>query len=174
MLLVNINGKNETFISLYEIFYDKIFNYIYRSTLNKEISEDLTGNTFMNALKCIQNKNPLITNFSGWIYKIATNELLMHYRKNKDKKTLSFDYDNSLFYNILEDDKQINSDAFIDYCLLKNAINKLNEVDSSIIKMHFYENMSYAEIGEILCINESTLRSRLHRALKKIRKLIEV
>ena len=101
MLQIDSNEDEKSFIKLYDKYYKKIFNYIFRSILHKETSEDLTSNTFLKALNFIKKKNPTIKNFSAWIYKIATNEILMHHRYKGGKNNVSLDDEKNQLQNIL-------------------------------------------------------------------------
>jgi RNA polymerase sigma-70 factor, ECF subfamily len=169
---VNCNENEKDFIELYKKYFPKIYNYIYRKFFNKEIAEDLTSNTFFKALDFIKKNNPEIKNFNAWLYKIATNEINMHLRYMKDKKNLSIDDNESSLIISSENSNEGALNKFIDFMALKNALVKLNVKEQNIIEMHFFENLDYREISEILDIRESSLRSIIHRALKKIENLI--
>jgi len=173
MVYVDSNESCKSFVELYDKYYNKIFNYIYKSVLNKETAEDITSNTFLKALNNIKEKNPKIGNFNAWIYKIATNEVLMHHRYMKDKKTFSIDDEEMQLHNLLESKHANKIDKYIDFISVKNAMKNLKPIENIIINMYFFENKDYAEISGILNINSSTLRSKLHRILKKLNKLLD-
>lgn len=74
----------EAFSKIVDLYYKEIFGYIYKRTLDKEISKDLTQETFLKALKYLSSykgKAPL----TAWLLKIATNAINEHYRKEIDE-----------------------------------------------------------------------------------------
>jgi RNA polymerase sigma-70 factor (ECF subfamily) len=79
------------FGELYEKYFDRIFNYIYRQTDDEELAGDLCSQTFVNALNNINRYEFRGFPFSAWLYKIAGNEVNKHYRKNKGNKIFSIE-----------------------------------------------------------------------------------
>ena len=175
MLYVNSNENEKTFIKLYEKYYDKIYNYIHKHVFNKEVAEDLTSNTFLNAYNYIKKKDPEIQNFSAWLYKIATNEYLLYHREyTKRKKNISYD-ENEV---ILEAEKQKAltddfSEELIKKEIIRKAFSKLKESEKVILQMHFFDKLKYSEISKALNMNENSVRSKMHRAIGKIRRCME-
>ena len=76
---IELQNIEKSFFNIYNKFYDKILNYLYRSTSHRETAEDLTGNTFVKALNYMKKNKVKIDNLSGWLYKIASNELISFY-----------------------------------------------------------------------------------------------
>ncbi|MEJ2665463.1 MAG: sigma factor, partial [Spirochaetia bacterium] len=74
------------FIRFYRKYFSAIFNFIFRQVLHRETAEDLTQQVFLKAYNHNQKHKPDIKNYQAWLYKIATNEILMHLRKYRGKK----------------------------------------------------------------------------------------
>jgi RNA polymerase sigma-70 factor, ECF subfamily len=168
---MNSFETEKIFIELYDKYYKKIYNYILRSVLIVEIAEDLTSNTFFKVLNYFKKNNQQINNFSSWLYKIATNEILMHHRYNGGKKYISID-ENNIQIEIM-DKSNISSDNFIDFFVIKNAIKKLKPKEIVIIETYYFENLGYEEMSKIFNIKEVTLRSLIHRILKKLNNILK-
>lgn len=164
----DLNEIEKLFIDSYDKFYDKIYNYIFRSIPNKELSEDLTSNTFFKALKYLKKNSKKIVNIKSWLYKIATNEILMHHRYNKDKIIINCENEDFQSYLMMNENILSIGNNEIDFLAVKQAINELKSLEKVIIEMHYFENMDYQEISEILDIKVNTLRSLMHRTLKKL------
>src|SRR6476620_11959770 len=77
------------FGELYEKYFDRIFNFIYRQTDDEALTADLCSQTFLNALKNLERYQFRGVPFSAWLYKIASNEVNKHYRKLKQDKVFS-------------------------------------------------------------------------------------
>lgn len=162
--------SEKEFIERYNEYYDRIYNYILRNVYNRETAEDLTSQTFLKALKSIRETDPDIRNFNAWLYKIATNEVLMHHRSKRVKKTVSFD--------VMEEDgvqfagthpHQADHTKFI---ALEQALVRLTPSEKMIIELSVFENKSYAEISSILQVPEPSLRARMCRAVKRLKELL--
>ena len=82
---------SKAFGEIYEIYFDRIFNYLYRQTDDEELAGDLCSQTFVNALNHLNKYEFRGFPFSAWLYKIAGNEVNKHYRKNKGKKIFSIE-----------------------------------------------------------------------------------
>jgi RNA polymerase sigma factor (sigma-70 family) len=66
---------------LYDRYEVKIFTYIYRRTGDESLAEDLTSQVFLKMLESIRDQKAWRSSFSGWLYKIAHNLVIDHYRR---------------------------------------------------------------------------------------------
>ena len=86
------SGKNaQAFGELYELYFDRIFNFIYRQTDDEDLTADLCSQTFLNALKNAGKFEFRGVPVSAWFYRIASNEVNKHYRKIKKEKVFSIE-----------------------------------------------------------------------------------
>lgn len=173
MIYVDSNEQEKSYIGLYDKYYKKIYNYLFRKTFDKELAEDLTSNTFLKALDVIKRKNPQIKNFSAWIYKIATNEFLMHHRYKKGKDKISLDDEQNNLREIMNGRTEKFFETHTQYIAVREVLKKLKPDDAALIELHFFEHKTYTELSEILNVKEVTLRSRIHRILKKLNKMLD-
>ncbi|MBN1799553.1 MAG: RNA polymerase sigma factor [Spirochaetales bacterium] len=169
--MISVNSERD-FIAAYDEFFPKIYNFILRTVALPEVAEDLTSNAFTDALKYIKTKNVEIKNFSAWMYKIATNELLKYLNSKRKKATLSIDDEKIQLGNYLVDERSDKSESFAQYWTVKQALKKLKPEEAVIVEMHFFEDKKYEEMAEILDLKETTIRTRVHRILKKLEKII--
>jgi len=165
-MIVNSNEDEKSFKGLYNKYYKPIYNYIFHRVLNKENAEDITSNTFFNALNFIKKKNPRIEDFHAWIYKIATNEILI-FKKNH-KNNLSIDDCNEQILEFIDNKGEKKKESFFDFIILQKEIEKMKETEKNLVALYFFEKKSYLEISEITGINENTLRPMMSRLLKKL------
>ena len=172
MFTVNTNEEKNDFSEIFRKYYPKIFNFISHQIINRETAEDITSETFFKALRYLAKNKQKINNFSAWIHRIATNELLSHLRKKGNKNILSLDDEKNCIMDFIEDNKA----DFIDTCNkfidIRNAVKKLKPKDAVLTGLFFFEKKNYKEISEILNMKEVTIRSKVHRILKKLKKEI--
>ncbi|MCK4525285.1 MAG: RNA polymerase sigma factor, partial [Candidatus Andersenbacteria bacterium] len=85
-----LNGEREAFAEIYDFYVVRIFRFVYLKTSSKETAEDLTSDTFLKCWRYIKQKNEagkkeIVKNnkISSFLYKIARNLIIDHYRKKK-------------------------------------------------------------------------------------------
>ena len=66
---------------LYDQYVDRIYAYIYHRVGQADVAEDLTGQVFMRMLEAVRTGHGWQTSFSGWLYRIAHNIVIDHYRR---------------------------------------------------------------------------------------------
>lgn len=171
------NKDRDAFGSLFDLYYDKVLNYVFRRVLNTEYAKDITSNTFLKALKNLDQfewrNGPF--SFSGWIFKIATNEVNQYFRKqNRYKLTIDDPDFKELGDNnkvVEEIEKKIDNDKHL--LILNKAIKQLKPIYQDILHLKYFEEMSYEEISQVLNKNESTIRVYSKRAKEELRIILE-
>ncbi len=66
-------------------FYKELYAYVYRQTLDKEMSLDMTQDIFVSLLQTIHNYDADKASFKTWLYKIATHRIVDYYRSKSYK-----------------------------------------------------------------------------------------
>jgi RNA polymerase sigma-70 factor (ECF subfamily) len=154
------------FGELYEKYFDRIYNYLYRQTDDEELAGDLCSQTFINALNSLPRFEFRGVPFSAWLYKIASNEVNKHYRKNKGKKVFSLE--EVRVKELIE-----SSDAEWDEEQIGQLLNFMKDLPTemlNVLELRFFEDKDFKEIAFILDITESGAKMRTYRALDKLRK----
>jgi RNA polymerase sigma-70 factor (ECF subfamily) len=156
----------QAFGALYEKYFDRIFNFIYRQTDDEDLTADLASQTFLIALKNVQRYQFRGVPFSAWLYKIASNEVNKHYRKQKQTKVFSIEE-----IRVRELMEQANEEY--DEELVQRLMNFLKELPTEmlqVLELRFFEDKDFKEIAFILDITESGAKMRTYRALDRLRK----
>ncbi len=159
----NIDAHSQ-FGQLYDQHVRKIYNYIYYRTHHKETAEDLTSTVFMKALENFQSFNPEKGNFSMWIYRIAKNALIDHYRTLKQNLNIDDIWDISSQTEIPKD-----TDTHMQLEKVKKYLKTLKPVQRDIIIMRLWDGLSYQEIADILGKSEGSCKVTFSRAIAEIR-----
>lgn len=169
ILAAQKDSKNFRF--LYEANYEVIFRFLYRKVNDEALAADLTAQTFIKALTNIQKFEYKGVPFSAWLYRIASNEFLKYYRKEKRIPVYSLEEETAKkltnFSEELADERQqerINQ--------LTKILEKLPTKDMQMIELRFFEDKSFKEIGFILETTESAAKMRTYRIIEKIKSVI--
>ncbi|MCU0367839.1 MAG: sigma-70 family RNA polymerase sigma factor [Cyclobacteriaceae bacterium] len=157
----------QAFGVIYEKYFDKIFNYIFRQTDDEDVAGDLCSQTFVNALHNINRYEFRGIPFSAWLYKIAGNEINKYYRKRKGTKVFSIE--ELKVRELIER----TTDEEWDEELIEQLIHYMNELPTEMIQvleLRFFEDKDFKEIAFILDMTESGAKMRTYRALDQLRK----
>lgn len=152
------------FTVLYERYFNDIFRFIHRRASNAELSADLTQETFLKALLALPRYVDRGLPFRAWLYRIALNELRMHWRKRKEVLVdLSFREVRGLSEDVGVAMEQEALDA------LAQAMGRLDEEKARMIELRYMDGMTFLEMGQVLGISEDAAKMRTHRVLATLR-----
>lgn len=157
-------GELEEFGRLYEKYVKKIYNFIYFKTLHKENAEDLTSQTFFKALEKINSFNPDKANFSTWLYTIANNLLIDHWRSYKETADIE-----DIWGLSSNEDIESRIDAKINVENIKKYMQKLSPLQREIVVLRVWDDLPYKEIAEILGKSENSVKTAFSRAINDVR-----
>src|SRR5512137_1547152 len=90
-LVKRAQHNREAFAELYEIYYQRIFNFALKRTANIQLALDITSITFLKALNQIKKFRWRDVPFGAWLYRIASNEINDHYRRQGGKRIASIE-----------------------------------------------------------------------------------
>ena len=167
-----INGDASAFAYLVDTYKNMVFSLAYKMTKNKEEAEEVSQDTFIKAFKNLSNFKG-DSKFSTWLYRICYHTTLDAIKKNK-KNNYTFEI-NEVTYNqiqsvetILQGIERKERSVIMDKCLMK-----LPDEERSILWMFYYDELSLKEIIEVTNFSEANLKVKLHRARKKLLKIVE-
>jgi RNA polymerase sigma-70 factor (ECF subfamily) len=164
--------EQDNFLYIVNRYEKKLLHFILRiSNVSVEEAKDLLQEIF---IKIYQNLNAydLSLKFSSWIYRIARNHVISHYRKNKNKQTISSSEINEETLNNLASEFDIIKE--IDHQILKQNISRsLNQIEDKyreVIVLKYFEEKNYQEISDIIKKPTGTVATYLNRGKKQFKK----
>lgn len=167
VLTLASQGDRDAFGLLYERYVERIFNYVYYRTGNVHDAEDLTARVFQRAMNHIQNYTDRGVPFSAWLYRIAHNLVANWHRDRSRKQEIPLDdmpvlptKGEHLEKNLVRSQEQE---------ALLRLIRRLPPDRQNLLILKFVENLSNAEIGEIMGRSEGAVKSLYHRTLLALR-----
>lgn len=155
------SGDQEAFGQLYDQYFKKIYSFVYYKVSHKQSAEDLVADTFYKALANFKKFDANRGNFSSWLYKIARNSVIDHYRTTKETQDLENIPDFPEIDNNL--DKKLSLDE------VREKLYKLNEIQREIIILRVWHDLSYKEIAEIVGKSEDNCKMIFSRGIKELR-----
>lgn len=162
-----LEGNEAAFGQIYDLYFEKVYRFIYYRVNHKEAAEDLVSETFIRAWDNLSEMHAP-SSFTGWIYRIARNLVIDYYRSRKLTVDLN-DLENILEYedNILERTNfGFQQQSFLE------ALKKLSPDQQQVIKLKFLDELDNHEIAKILDKSEGAIRVIQHRAIRELKKVI--
>jgi len=164
-------GDRDAFGQLYERYVERIFNYVYYRTGNLHDAEDLTARVFQRAMNHIKNYTDRGVPFSAWLYRIAHN-LVANWHRDRSRKQ-EIPLDDLPVVQAKGDHPERNLVRSQEQEALLRMIRRLPPERQNLLILKFVENMSNAEIGEIMGRSEGAVKSLYHRTLLSLRDQLE-
>ena len=173
------NGDEQALATLIERYQRELFSFIFYKVLDEELANDFFQDTFIKIiLKLKEGKYAEKDKFILWAKRIASNLIIDYFRvKSKYIKVSDTSYEDeefSIFDTIKETDFNVEEQLILNQIHkdLKNIMSLLPENQQEIIKMRFYDELTFKEIAELTNTSINTTLGRMRYALMNIRKII--
>ena len=169
-----INGDNYSFEVLLNRHKNRVFAFIMSKIKNKDLSEDIFQDTYVKVVNSLQKgKYNEEGKFLPWVMRIAHNLVIDHFRKQKKMHMVRSNNDFDIFDIIKDDsinvdDRLIRDQIFND---LRVLINLLPKDQKEVLKMRYFEEMSFKKIAEYFDVSINTALGRMRYALINLRVL---
>ena len=162
-------GDRAAFAALYDRHYQAIYTYMYYRVDDRDTAVELAAQVFVRMVEKIKSYKSRGRPFLAWLYTIAHNLLVDHYRKHKNVTLMPMDEQLAAESGRPEAlaDRSLAEDC------LKKALGQLTEAQRQVIIGKFIEDRSNAEVATILHKTEGAIKSLQHRALAALRRAIE-
>jgi RNA polymerase sigma-70 factor (ECF subfamily) len=171
ILALASQGDQEAFGALYARYIERIFNYVYYRTGNVHDAEDLTARVFYRALHHINHYTDRGVPFSAWLYRIAHNLIANWHRDRSRHQEIPLDDAPTLHYKGEAPEVALMQGQ--DQDALLKLIRHLPAERQQLLILKFVEQMSNAEIGQIMGRSEGAVKSLYHRTLLALRDDLE-
>jgi RNA polymerase sigma-70 factor (ECF subfamily) len=167
------SGEKIAFQELISKYHPYVFKFLVKLTENEYLAEDLTQDVFV---KIIRNIDKFDIHgkakFSTYTVTIAKNSFIDYLRKEK-KYLLSQSFED---ISSLEAFASGFEESLLDRVYVENIMERLENLTDEqkiVIKLKYLENLTLKEIGEMLELEPKTVKSRIHNAITKLRKMLE-
>ncbi|MDV6030684.1 MAG: RNA polymerase sigma factor [Phycisphaera sp. RhM] len=157
-------GDRAALRQIYEATADRVFRLMVRM-VGQQDADDLTQQTFVRAFTKLKQFSGE-SKFETWLYRLATNEALQHLRREKHRRTKELVVEPTVRQtDNVEQDERV--------AMVRQALDQLDPELRAIFTLKEESGLSYQEIASTLGIPEGTVGSRLNRARRELRNLID-
>lgn len=172
--IVKLSLENKDNFSIIIVRYkDRLRRYIKRLTAYSDDNvDDILQEVFIKAYINLNGFDQSLS-FSSWIYRIAHNETINFFRKNKkhiDSINLIDDEDLKLFASEIDTEKDFYKEHFKK--IFTESINELNPKYRSVLILKFIEGKDYDTVSDILQKPPGTVATWINRAKKELKTIL--
>ena len=165
---MNLASEKEWFIGMLKEHKRILYKVVYAYCQGSEDRKDLEQEIIIQLWKSLKYYNKEFK-LSTWIYKIALNVAISHYRKDFKRKKTNIPFDGTIFQ--IAEEENFSEEYISKTERLYKFINQLNEFDKAIIILYL-EDKSYKEIADIIGLTETNVGTKINRIKKKMKESI--
>lgn len=148
-----------------------VYGYLRFHLPSPELAEDLTAEVFLRALKAFSRFDPAAGTPRAWLFRIAQNALRDHHRQAARRQMRSMSAMWDLEYTAPSPEERLLWEEEV--AALLTAVEELSAADREIIGLCYGSELSVTEASEVLGISSTAARTRLWRALGRLRKVLK-
>ncbi len=175
-LVERAKTQPQAFGQLYEFYYGRMLNYIYRRTLDVALAESLTSNTFFNALRALPGYDNR-GKFAAWLYRIAGNEIRLNWRavrrRGENDSRWREEFGRLRFAQQQAISAEDAEEKTRQFARLHEALSRLPERYQTVLALRFFEGLSYEEVADVVGKRLGTVKSLIHRGLARLKDQFE-
>lgn len=154
----------------YQAYGEPIYSYLRFHLPSADLAEDLTAEVFLRALKGYDRFDPLVGSARPWLFRIAQNALRDYLRQAKRRQVLPMSAMRDLECQAPSPEERLLWEEEVAELLA--AMTELSTKDREVIGLCYGSELSIGEAGEILGLSAAATRTRLWRALGRLRRIL--
>lgn len=154
-------------MALYDQYSDAIYRFMLFKVSDRDLAWDLTQDCFMKAWHSFSSKDKEIANKKAFLYTIARNRVIDHWRQKEKTATIDID----LVAHSIEDGNDLHATTVLrdEIRSLMELLHELPEESKDILLMRYADELSFDEIAKATGKSNVAVRVQAHRALKKLK-----
>jgi RNA polymerase sigma factor (sigma-70 family) len=159
------NGHLQQASVLFDRYHKRLFNFLARMTMDRDLAEDLTQNVFLRMIR-YRNSYREGLKFQSWIYQVARNVFSDHYQTQKNRKSDFVDVEkmSEVIKDHEEETEQDDREK-----ILYRSMALLSEEQRELLVLTRFQHMKYEEVAELMETTVANIKVKVHRAIAKLR-----
>ena len=177
LLNTYLSGNESAISVLIERHRKRVYDYVYMMVKSRDVADDILQETFIKVIRVLNEGRYVETGkFLSWVLRIAHNQVIDHFRQNKQQNQVSesdagYDILNSKkFSDSTVEDQIVSSQIESD---VRKLIDYLPDEQREVVMMRYYSGLSFKEIAEQTDVSINTALGRMRYALINLRKMIQ-
>jgi RNA polymerase sigma-70 factor (ECF subfamily) len=162
-------GDQDAARALFERYFDRIYNYVYARVGRAEDAEDLAIDTMTRSLTRLDLFQDQGVAFSSWVYRIAHNATIDHYRRSG--KALMVSLDNAPMLESADPSElalqQLSNEE------LRAALRELTDEQQQVLILRFFQDLTAAQVADVMGKSVGAVQALQHRALGSLERALQ-
>ena len=154
---------------LYDHYAPRIYAYIYRRVGSIQLAEDLTGDVFVRVVQAIRSQRPWHTSPRAWLYRIAHNVVVDHYRRQPAEPLVPLD---KAPQASTESGPAEAAEQTLSRDQLRAALGLLTQEQQEVLALRFGQGLTARKTAKVLQKTTGAVEALQHRALATLRRLL--
>lgn len=154
---------------IYDTYGPSIYRYVYRKTGNRDVAQDLMSETFHRLLAALKRGGGPREHLSGWLYRVAHNLVVDHYRDQPETPHASLDD--------ADPSRPASQGRYVEHreqaTRARAALRKLTPLQQQVVALRYLEDMSLKETASVLGRTVGSIKSLQHRAINSLQRILE-
>lgn len=164
-----VAGDEEAFAALYGAYVDRIYGFIAFRVSNNQTAEDLTSQVFLKAWEALDSYEPRGVSFGAWLFRIARNTVIDHYRTKKEPAPLDTVAETTPA-QVPAVDVQV--ERHLTARELQRALGQLTELQREVLTLKFIVGLETREVAEIMGKRQGAIRALQMRGLQALERIL--
>jgi RNA polymerase sigma-70 factor (ECF subfamily) len=160
------NGNQQSLSRLFESCYPKVYRYMYIRVRHQELAEDLTSDVILRVVRSLRSYRHRGAPIEAWVYRIAANRLLDHFRKDRASQTVRL---NDALARGGRDGLAERVATWLD---LRMALSDLGRSEQQALALRYVQGLNIEETAQIMGRSRQSIKNLSHRARAKLRGLL--
>jgi RNA polymerase sigma-70 factor (ECF subfamily) len=159
------SGNLQQAAMLFERYNTRIFNFLAKMTMDRELAEDLTQNVFFRIIKYRASYREGLL-FQSWIYQVARNVFSDHYQTHKKNRKEYVDVE-KIGEHLREEEGTEQDER---EKILSQSLARLDDEQREVLVLTRFQQLKYEEVAVIMGTTVANIKVKVHRAISKLRK----
>jgi len=163
-----MSNQRAEFAKIYDKYIAKIYRFVVLKVSSAEIAQDICSETFLRGWESFKQEK--IDNTQAFLYRVAKNLVIDHYREKGRTQIVSADD-----LPIVDTNSRIEDKAALDSDIgqIKEKMASLSDDYQNVIIWHYLDDLPIRDVANLLDRSEEATRVLLHRALEALRKSVD-
>ncbi|MEK7623620.1 MAG: RNA polymerase sigma factor [Patescibacteria group bacterium] len=159
------SGQTAMFGVLYDHYIEPIYRFVYGKTHHRQTAEDLTSAIFIKAMEGVKSYKPSKGTFTAWLYRVARNTIIDHYRRQKLTLPIEDAFDLPAKENTAQSSEERLFREQLDVWMIG-----LTAHERDVVTLRIWQGLHHRDIAAIIDTNEVNCKKIYSRAIAKMRK----
>lgn len=166
------NGDRAAADELVSHYYREVYAFVYRQLMHRENALDLTQDIFMSMLRSIGSFEGSRATLRTWLYRIASNRIVDHFRSRTHRDTkLSDPLDG---FDLAEDgDFTLELEQREEVSRVLELISTFETRAQEVLRLKLFAERTFAEISQIMELPDSTVKTNYYASIRRIKQRFE-